>query len=787
MNGRFLLFFPVISLGTGVIAGWYGGEMVGRGWRLLISGLLFLAGLLHLFPGKRATGHFHTASVLVLLFFSMGLWRGGEERYLAERFFQAGASFLGKQVLVRGAVTGEPSAWRDGLRFYLRVETIEQAVFTSSLQWEVFYTGNRAVKLGDRLELTGTLFGEAPSSVSKWTRERIAGGFLVDQEELAVIGRARLNPITSLISRLRFHLLGVGNKTLTPEGAGLLHGMLLGEKGELPKVVEEDIRKAGAAHLLSVSGLHLFFWLSLLYGVGKSLRLPGSLLSGLSLPLIFLFILLSGAGAPALRAGIMSALAFCGEWGKRAVRRESLLAAAAGIILLLRPLEIFAPGFWLSFAACGGLLIVYPAWEKGLEKRRYKEALKPLLLSLSVQATTLPLTLSFFGGVALLAPITNLVLVPLGSAVVQLGLVSAVTGLFSLPVARLINAGNEVFLLAFRSLAKLLAEYSGFITLSPWPLWVVAAFYMVMMVSTWGIAVNPVTGKRRLPLFYPSLILLVVALVAVGWGLFGGVNNDLLVVALDVGQGDAIFFKTPDGLCMLVDGGTGSAYHQEIKPFLTASGIDHLDIVVLTHPHEDHLGGLVKLLEDGSIRVSTVLGSGYPHTTSGYYRFLELLVDREINYQQVARGSSFRLGELKVQVLNPPLSYLSGTGSDINNNSLVLLMEFGRHRLLLTGDIEEAAEEDLLSAYDGAPRVNLLKVAHHGSSSATREAMITSLRPEIALISAGRENQFGHPSQEVVEALQRADVRVFRTDKDGRLTLRISRGKARLEAGGDKL
>lgn len=306
---------------------------------------------------------------------------------------------------------------------------------------------------------------------------------------------------------------------------------------------------------------------------------------------------------------------------------------------------------------------------------------------------------------------------------------------------------------------------------------------MVAMVSTWGIAVNPVTGKRRLPLFYPTLILLVMALVAVGWGLFSGANDDLLVVALDVGQGDSFFFKTPDGLCMLVDGGTSSAYHQEIKPFLTASGIDHLDIVVLTHPHEDHLGGLVKLLEDGSIKVSTVLTSGYPHTTSGYYRFLELLVDREINYQQVVRGSAFRLGELKAQVLNPPLSYLSGTGSDINNNSLVLLMEYGYHRLLFAGDIEEAAEEDLLSTYGGLLRVNLLKVAHHGSSSATQEAMITNLRPEIALISVGRENQFGHPSQIVVEALQRAGARVFRTDKNGRLTLRISRGKARLEAG----
>ncbi len=481
----------------------------------------------------------------------------------------------------------------------------------------------------------------------------------------------------------------------------------------------------------------------------------------------------------------MSLAAIFGRRMQRPVRSGNLLALAACVILLFRPLELFSRGFWLSFTACGGLLFLLPAWEEAFAYRfkgKYQRWIRPPLVSLAAQAGTAPLCARFFGGVTLLAPFANLILVPLGSACIQLGLLAAMSGLVFFPAARVLNAGNEILLGCFHRILGFFAEFGGYLRVSlPWP--AVGGFYALTAVFTWGLIRNPINRRRRIPLFFLLLILLSVLLAGLGWALAQQFAPALEMIVFDVGQGDAILFAVPGGYFMMVDGGTAEGYGRGVRPYLQEHGINRLDLLVLTHPHDDHLGGLVRMLTEDQVRVAHVLDSGYPHTTRNYSRFLEIINERELPYTRAIRGTSFRLGKMRGIVLHPPLSHLRGTRSDVNNNSIVLLLDYENIRILLAGDLEKEAEEELLAAYANLLRANILKVAHHGGATSTSWELVSATRPDLAVISVGKNNRFGHPAPVVLENLQRAGAVIRRTDTHGRLELQIRKGRVAMKRG----
>ncbi|HHU50632.1 MAG TPA: DNA internalization-related competence protein ComEC/Rec2 [Firmicutes bacterium] len=745
----------------------------------------------------------------LLLAGALGFYRGAGERASFERSIAAGAHLLraGREITITGTVVGEVRRWRNGQRFVFRVEDLlpvdqdfpgvegrRSGGFL--LKCEVFLEEQlvRDPEVGDCLRLTGVFSaltwpegGENPV-MTWWTREKIAGGFFVKAmgshglaARAVLAGKSRLNPVTVYISRLRRRLLRIGEETLSPQSAEVLHSMLFGEWIEFDQKTTEGIRRTGVAHLFSVSGLHLIFWLSLFLGVGKLLRLPTPLLSFLSIPVVLVFVLIAGLQPPAIRAAVMYFLALagkiCAQPRNRAVSGENLLSVTACLSLLWRPLDLFSKSFWLSYGACVGIFVFYPPWKRVLGRwGRYQPA-QAILLSSVIQIVIMPLLINFFGGVSVLTPIANLLLVPLATLALQIGLLAAVGGLFFFPAAQLLNAGNELILNILRRLLQFCSTWPGYLPAEPWPWLTVGCFYVALAILTSGVNRNPLTKNRRIPLFYFYLAILLPAVVFVGWNLIFQTNPDLIMVVFDVGQGDSILLSTTNGCHILVDGGTREGFDSEVKPYLEANGLTNLDLLVVTHPHEDHLGGAVRLLEEGKVNVRMVLDSGYPHTTRLYQKFISLIKERRIPYQRAVRGMDFRLGDGEPRwhglVLHPPDPFLSGTGADLNNNSVVLLLTYGPVRILLPGDLEVQGKENLLTAYHGSLRAQILKVAHHGSAGANSRQWLQRTAPEIAVISVGWENPFGHPSTTVLQDLQSSGARVLRTDLDGRLVLEI--------------
>ncbi|HEY8391403.1 MAG TPA: DNA internalization-related competence protein ComEC/Rec2 [Capillibacterium sp.] len=765
ISGSPLLWLP-FSLGAGIVAGWYL-----RNYALLI--LLVLTVLLSPFLSGRGPEE-GRKRVGFLCFFILGLLFGSGEGWRAARQRQLIQVYQGRTVDLVGTVLETPAPWRGGVRFLLRVEEVAGEQLAGQPRLEVFSFQGGDYAYGQRLALRGRVFGDAPGPGSAWARDRVVGG-LLSEGQAEERGEGEVSVLGRLVHSCQRKLLRVGEATLPPKEAALLHGMLLGRRE--PALPTYNFERVGVAHLLSVSGLHLTFWLGLFWGLGKSFRLPDRVLGILAIPAVALFVLIAGGGAPALRAGIMTLLALFGDLTHRPARGPHLLAVAAIAILLLRPLEVFALGFWLSFAACAGLLIIYPRWEQAFSVYPWFVKSRGFFLSLAAQLMVTPLLSKVYGGVSLMAPVANLLLVPLGGLIVQIGLVAALAGLFFFPLARLLNAGNAVLIKLFQELITLLAKLPGYLSFPPWPWLAVGASYGVIFLLTWGLAVNPVTKKRRLPLFYILLVLVLIGLLVVGAYLVRDLRPSLQMVFFDVGQGDAALITVPGDFHILVDGGEAAAYQREIGPYLQAQGIRKLDLVVLTHAHEDHLGGIVRLLEDGRIQVDRILESGFPHSTRLYQRFLQLVLEKEIPLQQGVRGTRLQVGELKGLVLNPSPAYLTGD-SEVNNNSLVLLWDYHGVRFLLTGDVETLGESALLTAYGEGLRANLLKVAHHGSSTGTGQAFLEKVRPELAVISVGAGNSFGHPGEDVLARLTQAGVKVYRTDQAGRLKFTIQPGRA---------
>lgn len=239
--------------------------------------------------------------------------------------------------------------------------------------------------------------------------------------------------------------------------------------------------------------------------------------------------------------------------------------------------------------------------------------------------------------------------------------------------------------------------------------------------------------------------------------------KQVLVHFLDVGQGDAALVQTPDGKNVLIDGGDSGA-GEEVVAYLRELGVASLDLVIATHAHEDHLGGLINVLRE--VPVKAVLESGYAHGTPTQQEFLRLVEDKGVPLRLARAGDRIKAGAATLEVLAPAEPLLEGTESDANNNSVVVRLVYGDTAFLFTGDMEEAERKRLLQS-DQEVRSDVLKVAHHGSRNGTDPDFVAAVQPQVAVISCAARNDYGHPHRQALQALRRGRVHVYATDENG--------------------
>ena len=596
--------------------------------------------------------------------------------------------------------------------------------------------------------------------------------------------------------------------------AGLAAGILIGLRERVDRVLAADFSTAGVSHIVAISGWNIAIVAGL---VGAAMRARSRrVVTAAVLATVVAYVVAAGGSPSVVRAAVMAGVVLIARETGRAGRAAAALGGAATILLLVDPALVADAGFRLSVLATAGLLAwatPLGAWFRALAGGRVPAWLAESLgISLAAQAATLPDVLATFGRLSLISPLVNLAVVPLvplamaagvlalaGGAATMLGLPTILGTLLGLPgwlvlhvIVVLVRLGAGVPLAAITvppAIAQPIALSAACLVLAaPRVLrWLRTRpesrrrprrpAAVASTRTTTHPAPRP-SSAHRAALIGGSLVV-AISVAAVG----DAVGHVTRITVLDVGQGDAILLETRTGARMLIDGGPDPngilvALDERIPPWDR-----RLDVVVLTHPHEDHVAGLARVLE--RYAVGRVYQPGMRGPGPGWAAWDAELRDGP-PHGLLAAGARLRLGEVSLAVLWPDPGSVpaepADTGTGINNVSIVLLGEANGRRFLLMGDVEDGIDPTLLRR--GLPRVDLLKVAHHGSRTATTGPFVEAVRPRVAIASAGAGNTYGHPAASTLDRLRATGARIYRTDEDGSVAVELAEDGLRVAAKG---
>jgi len=401
-----------------------------------------------------------------------------------------------------------------------------------------------------------------------------------------------------------------------------------------------------------------------------------------------------------------------------------------------------------------------------------------LVITLALQIGMLPLMARDFHRVTLSAPLVNLAAVPITGIVVPLGFLTLGSGLFLPGVGKVLAAPLAWVTTLLLHVVRWFAQFPRWSYGIPGPpIWLIVTFLTACVLL--AVAARSSNSWSRWPSRSAAGVL---GLSALTIGMFPfsprWSAGKLELTVLDVGQGDSLFVVSPHGRTLLMDGGggfIGFAGHEQqngidpgeeaVSPYLWSRGFQKLDVVALTHAHQDHIGGLAAILEN--FRVGT-LWIGREVESGALAKLENLAREKKIPVVHELRGKAFSWDGVEAQLLWPEISPQAVGTSAKNNDSLVLHLEYGERGMMLPGDAEKQAESTIVSDNDEtALRADVLKVGHHGSKNSTTPEFLAAVRPRVAVISAGEDNPYGHPNPELLARLTAAGVRILRTDHDG--------------------
>jgi len=616
---------------------------------------------------------------------------------------------------------------------------------------------------GDRVSVWATLreprgFGN-PGSFDVAANARRRGvhafGYCKSARLLRVLGPADVGWLRAAASRVRRWARRAFEAYMLPgPEQGLARAMVLGDRTAVDDETAEAFRVVGTYHILAISGAQV----ALVAGILAAVLAAGQArpaFSAVAIPLSLAFYSqLVGGDAPVVRAAVMAAVLVVGRAMDLDADLANLLGLAALVLLVHRPSAIADVGFQLSFGATLGILLLTPAFVERVPMLPLRLELS-LAASLAAQAAITPLLVFHFNRLAPAALLLNLVAVPLSAAVLLTGSLVLVAALVVPAVAPW--TGDVAWIAAHALLVSgRPGRWSALDVRAPAPGALGIAAYMAGLILL----------HRRRPA--AGVALLVAGTVAFVLGPGAAADGRMALTVLDVGQGDCLVLRSPLGRSYLVDAGGGfdtglDMGEAVVGPYLWSQGVRRVEGVVVTHAHPDHAGGVPFLLR--SFGVGEVWEGVAPRRDRGYHALQAALLDAAVGRRTVTRGVATTWDDVVMRVVWPQPSG-PPPWSTRNDDSIVLDVSYGAVHFLLAGDIEAGAESRL-----GPARAQVLKVPHHGSKSSSSPGFIAAVGPRVAVVSAGYRNRFGHPHPAVVERLTAAGIALYRTDRDGAVTI----------------
>jgi len=659
-----------------------------------------------------------------------------------------------------------------------------------------------SVRYGSLVHVRGRLIQPTPARNPGGFDQRL---YLATQDVEAVVrvkslSRIRIAgvggfPWLRAMDRFRARLLASSRSYLPPPYDALFAGVLLGERRGIPRDLHDDFVRGGVVHVLVVSGANFALLAGVVYIVLRVVWMPlravyvATMLASLS------FAALVGFQPSVVRAGLVIALFLTARLLERDADAPNLLAVSAIIILIAKPVSLFDVGFQLSFGAATALVTLVPVWNRALRnpltRLRSTRAgrfvaqwvVQTIFATVAVQIVTAPIVAFHFQRVQLAGVAANIPVVLLVAGISVASFIAAMVGLVSHALGGFFGGAVWLGFTFLIPIVRFFARLPGAVVLVPRP----NAFELVLYAGACAALFVPggMTWIRQRRARWITAC--VGAVGCVVWSLAIRPPDGLLEATfIDVGQGDSAFVRLPNGSALLVDAGPRPEWtdfdtgERVVVPYLLTRGVRHLDWIVQSHSDNDHAGGVPGVLDSLSVAELVGLPPGpVPLATDRATR--ESLVRRrvpsELGAGRILADVVVEGVPLRIAVVRPMSDgEIDYSDDDVNDDSLVLRIDYGAFSMLLPGDIENPVEDALVAERNTRLSATVLKVAHHGSKTSTGTAFLRRVQPRVAVVSAGRGNSYGHPSKEALDRLRQAGVKVFRTDRDGAVTI-ISDGR----------
>ncbi len=563
--------------------------------------------------------------------------------------------------------------------------------------------------------------------------------------------------------RLRNWLVRTVGRLYGPR-AGVIRALILGSRGTIDPVLSESFARSGLVHLLSISGFHvglIWVWIILLARVAGR----GRQAAVVAAVVVVGYVGFIGAPAPALRATILAVLTAVERRRQRAPAPGPLFAVVLALVLGFDPFAVVDLGAWLSGLALWGATAATAWTDRSLHQAPW---LRVVSASVGATVATAPVTAFALGNVALIGIGLNIVAIPVAGLAVPAVMMSLATAPLGPTVAGAFAAAGGGLLAGLELLADWGAGVpGGALSFAPGmgPALAAAA---VVIGAGWAFGTRHPAAEAAGRL---GLGLAIVAFAHLAMGIAEPhAGSRLTLHFLNVGQGDAALLETPHGHWVLIDTGPadprGDAGQRTIVPFLRARGVRRLDAMILSHAHRDHVGGVAAVLE--AVQVDHVFEPGVLTAERSYVELLEQLEAGGAAWRPMRAGDRIDVDGVGLEIVHPTAGW-SRWGEDLNEDSVVLVVRSGPFAAVFPGDAGFPVEERIGPAIG---QVDVLKVGHHGSRTATGSAWLGQLTPRVAVVSSGI-NRYGHPAPETLGRLAAGRVSVWRTDAEGTVSIEV--------------
>ena len=606
-------------------------------------------------------------------------------------------------------------------------------------------------------------------------------GIIECESEVQVVKNKNLNFIQLAINNLSIKIKQNLDKILLKDTKDLAVGILLGVSSDIDSEVKQNFRDCNLSHMLAISGSHLTYLI-----LGLNLLLNKKILGirkckVITIIIIIIFMLIVNMSSSIVRAGICTIISILGTLIYRKSDSYTAIAISLLFSLIKNPFSLFNIGLQLSYLATLGIIIFYTMLSKIKisEGKLKKYIIENIISTLSANILILPITTYYFNTIPTNFLLSNLVAGPVLGISLIFELITVFISFISIKLAQIPGAVVNVCLILLTKITKIISKIPNITVVTPKIASVILIYIIIL--NVW-LYTNKKNIYKNLKISRLLCILIIIILIIN----FLNIERTMRIYFIDVGQGDSSLICTPTGKNILIDGGgsrTPEKYdvgEKVLLPYLLDRRIKKLDYIIISHFDADHAQGIEAVID--KIKVKNIVVSRQASQSVEYDKIIKMCKEKKIKIIDVKRGEKIVIDKYAYfDILHPGDTLLDDGKGGLNANAIVAKLNYKMDNklftVLFTGDIEYDAEQELVKEYGNKLKSDILKVAHHGSKTSSSQEFINLVKPEIALIGVGKDNTFGHPNYGVIEKLKKIKAKIYRTDLDGEIIIKMEAKK----------